>query len=209
MIPSIDQIIIVDAQPEQLPAIVRLHIQAFPQFFLTFLGEGFLTHLYRGYMRHEKSTLLVAKDETNSMLGFVAFTEDLSGFYRHLLNRSIVPFAWYSLLAAFRNPRSIIRLLRALTSPNQSIRKEPYVELASIGVSPYNGGRGVGSRLVDAVKRRVDFKKSAYIKLETDAADNEQVNAFYQCNGFVVHHSFTTPEGRLMNEYRYAPGNQA
>ena len=39
MIPSIDQIIIVDAL-EQLPAIVRLHIQAFPQFSY-FSGRGF------------------------------------------------------------------------------------------------------------------------------------------------------------------------
>ena len=77
------------------------------------------------------------------------------------------------------------------------------MELASIGVKPDVKKMGVGSMLIDALKQRVDFKKYAYITLETDALDNDAANRFYRKNGFALERSFTTHEGRRMNEYQY------
>ena len=194
-----------EAVPNQLNAIVLLHISAFPGFFLTFLGRGFLTHLYRGFMRHKQSCLLTATDERGRVVGFVAFSEDISGFYRYLLKRSFIPFAWYSLLAVFRKPDAMLRLLRALTRPKESDRHESYAELTSIGVASQYANLGIGGLLVNAVIHKVDFNRMAYLKLETDAVGNERVNGFYRRNGFVLDHSYETPEGRKMNEYRYVP----
>jgi hypothetical protein len=61
----------------------------------------------------------------------------------------------------------------------------------------------VGSKLIDYLKEMVDFDTYAYINLETDADNNENVNRFYLKNDFVLIKTFTTAEGRRMNEYRY------
>ena len=81
--------------------------------------------------------------------------------------------------------------------------KEKYVELSSIGVDPTIKSKGIGTLLIDELKKKVDFKKFAYITLETDAVDNERTIHFYEKNGFVRDRIFETEEGRKMYEYRY------
>jgi ribosomal protein S18 acetylase RimI-like enzyme len=77
------------------------------------------------------------------------------------------------------------------------------MEITSIGVSPEAKNRGLGSALIEDLKKRVDFSQCAYITLETDAVNNEAANAFYQKNGFTLARSYETHEGRKMNEYRW------
>ncbi|MCI9137385.1 MAG: GNAT family N-acetyltransferase [Lachnospiraceae bacterium] len=183
-------------------AIVEIHMDAFTGFFLTFLGRGFLRTLYRGFMEHPKSGIIAAVEE-GKVIGFCAYSEDLSGFYKYLIRRKLPEFAWYGLGAFVRKPNVLFRLLRAFTYPEKSERKKAYMELSSIGVSPEAENRGVGSRLVQTLCRITDAERFAYIKLETDREGNEGANHFYQKNGFVLYHSYETPEGRKMNEYRY------
>ncbi|MBQ1934779.1 MAG: GNAT family N-acetyltransferase, partial [Clostridia bacterium] len=71
-------------------------------------------------------------------------------------------------------------------------------------VSPSVKARGVGSKLIDALKGEVDFEAYEYITLETDVVDNEAANRFYQKNGFCISREYETHEGRKMYEYRYA-----
>lgn len=194
-----------EAQLNEVDAIVSLHLRAFPGFFLSFMGPGFLKCLYRAFIEHEPSALLVALDGNGSLSGFVAFSNDLSGLYRFLLKRDWFKLGFYSFLAVLRRPSSFMRLFRALKQPGKSERKEKYAELSSLAVAPECERQGIGQALVKAVQDRVDFERCAYLKLETDAQNNEGVNAFYQRNGFQLDHSYKTPEGRLMNEYRYRP----
>ncbi|MEG1719975.1 MAG: GNAT family N-acetyltransferase [Clostridia bacterium] len=183
--------------------IVEIHLQTFQGFFLTFLGRGFLRQLYKGYTTYEKSALLVALNDENNAVGFLAYSENISGFYKYLIKTKLIQFAWYSLCAFFRKPSAIIRLLKAFSKPGETERKEDYIELASIGVSPKIKANGVGSALIDELKTAVDFKKFKYICLETDAEDNKSANNFYLKNGFILFRSFVTSENRKMNEYRY------
>ena len=67
--------------------VVTVHMQSFPGFFLTFLGNGFLKELYKGFVEHNKSDLIVAVNDSNKIVGFLAYSKDLSGFYRYLINR--------------------------------------------------------------------------------------------------------------------------
>lgn len=87
--------------------------------------------------------------------------------------------------------------------PGEAKREEKYVELSSIGVDPNIKSKGIGSLLIDSLKRKVDFTKFAYINLETDAVDNEGAIHFYEKNGFVRERMFETDEGRKMYEYRF------
>lgn len=183
--------------------IVDIHMATFQGFFLTFLGKGFLRQMYSSYCDHQPSGLLAAFDEHDVPVGFLAYSSELSGLYKHMIKTRLVPFAWYSLGAFLRKPAVFMRLVRAFLKPGESKREEAYVELASIGVAPDVKSKGIGSQLIGHLKELVDFEKYAYITLETDAVDNEAANGFYVKNGFVLTRSFTTNEGRKMNEYRY------
>ena len=105
--------------------------------------------------------------------------------------------------AFLRKPAVFVKLLRAFLKPSESKRDEVYMELASIGVNPDMKSQGIGSLLIDALKRSTDWNKYAYITLETDAINNEGANQFYLKNGFVLEREYETYEGRKMNEYRF------
>lgn len=187
--------------------IVEIHMDTFPGFFLTFLGKGFLRQMYTSYCEHQPSGLLAAFDERNEPIGFLAYSSQMSGLYKFMIKTRLPAFAWYSLGAFFRNPKVLMRLVRAFLKPGESKREEEYVELASIGVAPDAKSKGVGSSLIAYLKEIVDFDKYAYITLETDAINNEGANHFYVKNGFVLHRNYATNEGRAMNEYRYRRAN--
>ena len=183
--------------------LVSLHSQAFPDFFLTKLGEPFLRTLYKGYLDDPNSGIIVAEDNC-SLLGFIAYSNDYPGFYKRLIKEKIVQFAWCSFLAVLRHPLFIKRILGAFGKSDSVVKDQKYVELASICVSPSAEGRGVGSALIDYLKSMVDFSEYAYINLETDADDNEKAIEFYLKNGFVLAREYYTREKRRMHEYRYA-----
>lgn len=181
--------------------IVSIHLDAFQGFFLTFMGGDFLALMYRSYVEHNNSGVLVAF-ENEKPIGFLAYSGDLSDLYKYMIKKRFIPFAWCSFRAFFRKPTIFMRLIRALLKPREAKRAEKYVELASIGVASNTKSRGVGSQLIDALKSTVDFNEYSYITLETDAVNNDGVNHFYQKNGFVVEREYETTEGRKMFEYR-------
>lgn len=184
--------------------IARLHMKAFPDFFLTQLGRGFLRTLYQGYLEDENSGIIAAEDEKGRLLGFIAYSKDYSNFYKGLIKHHILEFATGAASAALRHPSFTKRLLGAFKKSDEVVKTEKYVELASIGVNPNVEGKGVGSKLIDYLKDHTDFNRFAYISLETDAENNDAANAFYKKNGFVLSGEYTTPEGRKMNEYHYS-----
>lgn len=186
--------------------VVGIHLDTFTGFFLTFMGRGFLNQMYRSYCEHSDSDLLVAFDDDEKPIGFLAYSGDMSGLYKYMIKKKLIPFAWYSLGAFFRKPKVFMRLIRAFLKPGESRREENYVELASIGVNPNIKSKGVGTQLISHLKDLVDFNKYAYISLETDAVNNEGANHFYQKNGFVLEREYETHEGRKMNEYRWKKG---
>ncbi len=183
--------------------VVDVHMQSFAGFFLTFLGKGFLKQLYQGFMEHNRSGILAAVGRNDRIVGFLAYSEDLSGFYQYLIKKHLLTFSWYAFLGFVRNPKICFRLFRAFFYSREAKRQEAYIELASLGVLPDMEGMGVGSRLIENLKRRAEGGKYQYIKLETDSENNDRVNRFYVKNGFVLDHSYLTREGRKMNEYRF------
>lgn len=182
--------------------IVTIHLNTFAGFFLTFMGRGFLKQMYQCYCDYDESGLLVA-EENGTPVGFLAYASDFSGLYKFMIKTRLLKFAWYSLGAFFRKPSSFMRLLSAFLKPSEAKREENYVELSSIGVNPNSKNKGVGTLLVDELKKLVDFDKYAYITLETDAVKNDYAIQFYEKNGFKKARLFETREGRKMYEYRF------
>ncbi len=185
---------------EDVNQIVEIHLSSFPGFFLTFLGKGFLKYLYKGYIKHSDSGIIVASEE-NQIIGFLAYSTNLSEFYSFLLKKYFIPFAWYGFLGALRSPESFFRIIRALRYPKVMNDNEKYVEISSIAVDPRVQTKGIGSNLIKFLCEFLLDSPFRKIKLETDAENNEIVNAFYQKNGFKIEKKKNTPEGRRMNYY--------
>ena len=189
-------------EKELINDIVDIHIRTFKHFFLTFMNKGFLRQMYRSYCEYQNAELLVALDHDKAV-GFIAYSTDMSGLYKFMLKRHLISFGWYAFLAFLRKPSIFAKLFGAFTKPKQAEREDSYVRLSSIGVDPDCKSEGIGSKLIDEMKSRVDFSRYHYISLETDANDNDAVNSFYQKNDFALAYAFVTSEGREMNEYRY------
>ena len=61
--------------------------------------------------------------------------------------------------------------------------------------------QGIGRLLVRAFLDEACVRELENINLTTDSFDNDGVNRFYQRLGFSLLRTYTTPEGRKMNEY--------
>lgn len=189
-------------EKELINDIVSIHLNTFTGFFLTFMGRGFLNQMYRSYCDHDESGLLVA-EENRKAVGFLAYSGNFSGLYKYMIKTRLIPFGWYSVGAFFRRPSAFMHIIKAFLKPSEVKREEKYVELSSIGVDPTIKSKGVGSLLIDELKKIVDFNKFAYITLETDAVNNDGAIHFYEKNGFVRERMYETDEGRKMYEYRF------
>jgi ribosomal protein S18 acetylase RimI-like enzyme len=73
--------------------------------------------------------------------------------------------------------------------------------LMSIAVLPETQGKGIGQALVRAFLDEAARRGLCQVDLTTDRDHNEATNCFYQNLGFTCERTFTTPEGRAMNEY--------
>ena len=183
-------------------ACAEIHLCAFPGFFLTFLGTDFLCELYTAIACDPSGIGFVA-EEHGRILGFVVGTSQPSGFYSRLLRSRMWHFGWTSLVPFLKKPQILPRLLRAFTMPGQKTCVPNCGTLMSIAVLPQTQGKGVGLRLVNAFLGEAERRGLQYVNLTTDLLDNECANRFYQKLGFSLLRSYTTPEGRQMNEYIY------
>lgn len=85
--------------------------------------------------------------------------------------------------------------------PKRTKRDKKSVKISSIGVDPEYRNHGIGTLMLNEMKKRVDFSEIDYVTLETDAKGNDTVNDFYRKNGFKLSYVLVTPEGRQMNVY--------
>lgn len=185
---------------ENLDVVVQIHIRGFPDFFLTFLGPSFLRLLYHNIVVDPEGILLVAEVD-GTVAGFVAGVTHQDGFYRRLIRRQKWSFAWAALGAALRRPAIIPRLWRALQRPSDAAESTAGACLMSIAVSPAFQRQGIGKQLVEAFCQELAARGEMAVCLTTDRDHNEAANHFYQRLNFKLVRSFTTPEGRAMNEY--------
>jgi|WetSurMetagenome_2_1015567.scaffolds.fasta_scaffold01171_6 ribosomal protein S18 acetylase RimI-like enzyme len=186
--------------PADVPAVVQVHLDSFPGFFLTFLGPAFLRELYVATLADSSGISFVAEDG-EGICGFVAGTAQPAGFYRRLLRRRWWRFALAAVLPVLKRPSIITRLLGAFSMPEQATQQEGRGTLMSIAVLPEAQGNGIGQALVWAFLGAADQRGLRQVDLTTDRDDNETANRFYQNLGFVCERTFVTPEGRAMNEY--------
>lgn len=181
---------------------VDIHIRAFTAFFLTFLGKDFLAVLYRSIEKDVTGLGWIAASD-NQILGFVIGSTQPGGLYSRLIRNNCLQFAWAAFPAFLHRPAILPRLLRAFSRSGEGLPVLNCGTLMSIAVAPEAQGKGVGKVLVREFLIEARKRGLEYVNLTTDARNNDATNAFYLAQGFTLFGSYTTPEGRQMNEYLF------
>jgi ribosomal protein S18 acetylase RimI-like enzyme len=190
-----------NAERSDLHGVIAAHFAAFPGYFMTLLGPRFLYIFYRYFLDNPLGILLLARDESGRVLGFLAGTRQPAGFFRALRNRHAVSLLLAVLPAAFRHPvRVTERLLSAVRYRGDAPPGLPgYWLLSSLGVNQEFAGSGVGTALVTRFVADAEQTQAAGIYLVTDSDDNEAAKAFYDRRGFVTHTTRVRRDGRRMD----------
>ncbi len=193
-----------------IPFCTHSHLQAFQGFFLTFMGADFLRELYSAIVCDPSGIGSVAElldtdtGQQRGIRGFVVGSAQPAGLYARLLHKRLLWFAWASLSGFVKKPAILPRLLRAIAMPGQKMALPNCATLMSIAVLPETQGQGIGQKLVLAFLAEARGRGLEHVNLTTDRLNNDSANRFYRRLGFSLLRSYTTPEGRQMNEYAIA-----
>lgn len=193
---------IIRIQKDHIDSVVELHMAAFPDFFLTFLGPRFLKEFYRSFTYDPQGIGYIARDsETQHILGVIVGPLVPDGYFKRLLKHRWWAFCLASIGAVLRKPKVIKRLFRAVFYRGESPPGPPRSLLSSIAVAPSAQGHGIGQALVNGWTNHIQRLGSRGCFLSTDAKDNDATNNFYRKLGWKLELSKETPQGRLMNYY--------
>ncbi|HMB22272.1 MAG TPA: GNAT family N-acetyltransferase, partial [Anaerolineales bacterium] len=187
--------------PLDLESVVSIHLSSFQGFFLSFMGASFLRVFYRAVLFDEGNISFVS-ESGGHIVGFVVGTTKPYGFYKRVVMRYWCQLMIAAIVPVIRQPVTLLRLMRRLGVVSEMDRGQSEVLLMSIAVSPSGQNLGIGTQLIDAFIAEAKRRGISAISLTTDKINNEQANQFYFRRGFKCSSSFTTAEGRQMNEYR-------
>lgn len=172
-------------QSFDIDAVVALHKRAFPGFFLTRMGDGFLKAYYRSVMDYDGRIALVLREQgTDRLLGFAVGFRDPAAFYAAFASRkrSLFPLI---LLAALRDPTLVLQIWRNTRRVETKVeRGRDEVELSSIASDVF--GQGIGGILLSTFVAEAAHMKASRISLTTDADGNDAVRRFYEAHSFAL-----------------------
>jgi ribosomal protein S18 acetylase RimI-like enzyme len=191
------------AGAQDLEEVADLHLEAFPGFFLSSLGKGFLMELYSGFLSHPSGIFIVAR-QRGRIRGFAAGTTEPAKFFRELRRQRVAAFLVKALPAVVRNPLPVCRklLYAARYRGEVPTRVSTGALLSSIGIAKTAMGTGVASALISAFEKEVLKRGMASVYLTTDVHDNARVNAFYAKHGYEILDRFQQSGRRDMYRYR-------
>ncbi|WP_194727113.1 GNAT family N-acetyltransferase [Noviherbaspirillum malthae] len=187
------------ANEGDLKEVVKVHVAAFPDFFLTTLGPAFLEVMYSAFLTAPGKVFMV--DESDGRLqGFAVGVFKSTGKDRKLAIKFFARFAVAILPVLMRSPIKILHKIlgQLLTDRGQPEMPEGSIVLRSIAVLPETKGTGVGERLIKSFEITAKQTGARAIALTTDATNNERTIAFYFKHGYSVHQEFMQDKVRRM-----------
>ena len=183
--------------------VVEIHLKAFPDFILSFLGPRFLREFYTSFLLDSQGMGYIASVPDGQILGVIVGPLDPRGYFKRLLKRRWWVFCLVSITAVLRRPSSVFRLFRAVFYSGESPSGPTRALLSSVAVDPDVQHAGVGKKLVQHWVEEARRRGASGCYLTTDADGNDKVNAFYQSLNWHIESTYTTPQGRRMNRYVY------
>lgn len=187
------------ATNKDVEAIVKIHEEAFPDFFLTTLGSRFLSLYYKCMCKCEDAVTLCAVED-GEINGFATSSYFSHGFNTTLIKKNLFKFGMMGIELLLKKPKAVLRLARNLDKKAEGNAIEDngeYAELYSIAVKPGNQGFGIGKKLLTATEVDV-AKHNNKISLTTDYYNNETTIGFYHSLGYQDYYDFIAyPERRM------------
>jgi ribosomal protein S18 acetylase RimI-like enzyme len=163
--------------------VARLHIEGIPTGFISSLGLGFVTAMYEAIAEDKNSFGFVAAEE-DKIVGFVAFTTNLSTLYEQVIFHKGFKFA-FVIVPKLVSLRAMKKVWQNLFYPSKMKKMElPDAELLSIAVSPEGRGKGFARQLIEAGLEECRNRGMDRVKVLV-AEFNEPANTLYQKCGFV------------------------
>ena len=195
------RITIGEPNEETIGQVALLHQQGIARGFLSSLGTGFLSILYKAISRSPYSGVAVAMDG-DTVAGFAAVTLSTKKMYSWIFRRY-----WFRLGFPFiikcLSPEKLMKALQTmgygLLRKQYGVTMRPCAELLSIVVAKNCQKKGVGRKLIDVADEFFLRKKVEAYCVVTNAADSVS-NSFYLSNGFRLNKKFHHHK-ILMNEY--------
>lgn len=177
--------------------VVEIHKKAFKNFFLTELGDKFLSLYYNCVSKHSDGIVLGIY-ENEKMLGFCAATRLSADFNRRLIKKDFLKFGLEGVKLLFSKPKAVLRLSQNLTKKGEVDDDGNYAELLSIGVDPSIQGKGLGGKLLGELEHVFRLKHVMRISLTTDFCDNKKAIGFYKSLGYNPMYEFVSYPDRKM-----------
>jgi ribosomal protein S18 acetylase RimI-like enzyme len=189
-----------DATVDDIDAVVKVHMEAFPGFFLTMLGSRFLSELYHAYISRDGGILRVCINEQETIVGFCGGCHNPEIFYYKLQKQKGIKFFIKLLPTFFRKP--VLVLKKVLYSIFYRGEKPSQLSnatlLSSIGVDPAQSGKFVGQSLLADFEAQCLKVGNCNIYLTTDKLLNDRVISFYRKSGYLIDSEFKQSDGREM-----------
>lgn len=170
---------------DDLDSVVKVHQNAFPNFFLSLLGPLFLRRYYLIVLKFKNSISIVHLDSNNIVDGFAVGFKNPDSFYRFFIKNSLL-FVSPLIHAIFCKPRIIkLIIMNIMRVSSRSINdfNKSSCELSSIAV--LKSGNGIGGHLLRKFIRVAKDRDYSCISLTTDGdLGNKIVIDFYTSHGF-------------------------
>ena len=188
------------ASGSDIATVARIHINAFPDFFLTQLGYKFLCVMYRAFLSNPFGIFIVHQSESGKLTGFAVGVFKSGEKDRWIALRFLPQFFFAVLPAIVRHPKRIVLRLASRffdANPPFDVPHDAAV-LRSIAVLPVEQGGGAAAALIDAFEQ-ISVKHGAnYVYLTTDQDNNERAQNFYKRHGYSVVKPFRQNNQRWM-----------
>lgn len=183
--------------------IAQLHYSTINTGFLSRLGVGFLSALYRYLIKNE---IVIVDRETNRVRGFVSCSVNADrAIRRFILNPEGV---FRLVIALISRPTLLVSSIETLLIPakHRSGQKDksdielPKVELLSISVDPEYQKDGTGTMLLAELEKQL--RENGIKKYKVVAGSSlEGANRFYQKNGFELVTTIKIHGSEISNVY--------
>ena len=178
--------------------VANLHIQGISTGFISSLGHDFVAALYEAIAEDENSFGFVAVED-GKVLGFVAFSANLSRLYKYVVLKKGLKFAF--ILARKMTSLKVFRKVwDNIFYPNKMKKMElPDAELLSIVVAEEGRGKGIAAQLIEKSFDQCQKRGIKRVKVLV-AADNLPANNLYKKCGFEFHSEINS-HGIISNIY--------
>ena len=165
--------------------VASLHISGISTGFISSLGIEFVTALYEAIAEDKNSFGFVAVED-DKVLGFVAFSTNLSKLYKYVVLKKGLKFA-FILARKMTSFRVFRKVLDNTFYPNKMKKMElPNAELLSIVVVEEGRGKGVAAQLIEKSFEQCKNRDIDKVKVLV-GAENLPANKLYKKCGFEFH----------------------